>query len=1015
MSIRNDLENRISSLEQAIARDRRAIENAEQNIKKFTQFAASGKASQAQVADFTARQQANIQAEEARIARTQASIDQIRAEIDQLPPVVPTPPKTAGATVADDAVPNPIKQQPLETDADTGRLQPSTATGTPSNADRVPTTATGDADTNTNGPTKTFSATQGTSTSQDDGQGGAPIPNPLPPTVVNPTDPGQGGEGGGGSAGPDAVPPSGTPKTAAGVAAVDDKTSPSSGARAVEVNNAYNADQTVQPRDNILDRFASYTYGISVYLMTPEAYKNFVTTKVRTLNGSNLLFQSGGAPASNTIKSPSEVTSTPNTTAGRNPYFDVDFYIDSLSIDTSFPGKQTQAAHMASELKFTVIEPNGITLLDRIYAAVQDHVPKDGAGKVNYTAVQYLLAIRWYGWDRFGNLIRNVGETNGLTDPNAAVEKFFPFKIQKINWSVNNKLVTYDFVCAPVGQMVAGGQARGTIPYDIELTDNTVGGLLGGDAVYNTESVNTAPNTNPAAPPKANAAPSSKTTIRQGLMGAMNDFQQKLVQDKKYEYADRYEIVFANGAESIRDASITKPTNTIKNLGKSPMGKPATQDPNALDPRKSQVDNTLRNSAVTAGQQLLQVIDLTIRNSTYITQQARTVDQEVMTDELGIPLENPTGAPATAKVSWFNITMESIPRTNEYDYKRNDYAYDIRYIISPYTVTNFDSKYFPIPKFNGLHKSYKYWFTGQNTAVLDYQATFNSLYNMTVTGSEPGNNATEAIRRQYTSSMREIPMYSYQSSSSESRTGADGKGNEISSNAAQYLYSPSDLATTKLRIVGDPGWIQQGSLAAGVDPKNFQYQGFLPDGTINFDSSQVLFEIAWQRPEDYDLGTGLADPYSQFGGTDRQPLQSFVYQARKCTSEFRQGKFEQTIEGSLYNFPITEQRNTSASQPASVSVGTDGKSDRASDAVSPAALVLPGGGALAAPSVIDTVQRSASNIAQATGVDPGTILGAQNRPASGDGVQSVDLPAPTAQNRPAQPTNQPSQQISVET
>ena len=959
----------------------------------------------------------NLAKAEARLVSERTALAAAEAKVaaqDQAP-VVPPPPKTAGETVSDDSVPNPIKQQPLETDADTGRLQPPTATGSSSNAEQVATTNTGDVDTNTNGPTKTFSTTQGTSADQDDGRGGAPPPAPQPPTVVNPANPGQGGEDGGGSAGPDAAPPPGAPKTGLGVGANDDKTAPSPGSRAVEVNNAYNADQTVQPRDNILDQFASYTYGISVYLMTPEAYKNFVTTKVRTLNGSNLLFQSGGAPASNSITSPSELTSTPNNTAGRNPYFDVDFYIDSLSIDTAFPGKQTQSAHMASELKFTVIEPNGITLLDRIYAAVQDHVPKDGAGKVNYTAVQYLLAIRWYGWDLDGNLIRNVGNTNGLTDANAAVEKFFPFKIQKINWSVNNKLVTYDFVCAPVGQMVAGGQARGTIPYDIELTDNTVGGLLGGDAVYNTESVNTAPNTNPAAPPKANAAPSSKTTIRQGLMGAMNDFQQKLVQDGKYDYADRYEIVFANGAESIRDASITKPTNIIKNIGKSPMGKPATQDPNSLDPRKSQVDNTLRNSAITAGQQLLQVIDLTIRNSTYITQQARTVDQEVQTDELGIPLETSTGAPATAKVTWFNITMESIPRTAEYDYKRNDYAYDIRYIISPYTVTNFDSKYFPIPKFNGLHKSYKYWFTGQNTAVLDYQATFNSLYNMTVSGSEPGENATEAIRRKYTSSMREIPMYVYQSSSSESRTGADGKGNEIASNAAQYLYSPSDLASTKLRIVGDPGWIQQGSLAAGVDTKNFQYQGFLPDGTINFDSQQVMFEIAWQRPEDYNINTGLADPYDSPGGAAREPLQSYVYQARKCTSEFRQGKFEQTIEGSLYNFPVTEQRNTAAAQTASVSVEADGKSARSLDSVSTAALALPGGGALAAPSIIDTVQRSASNLTQATGVDPGAILNAVNRPASGDGVVPVNLPAPQAQNQPAQTTSQSPQQISVET
>jgi hypothetical protein len=263
--------------------------------------------------------------------------------------------------------------------------------------------------------------------------------------------------------------------------------------------------------------------------------------------------------------------------------------------------------------------------------------------------------------------------------------------------------------------------------------------------------------------------------------------------------------------------------------------------------------------------------------------------------------------------------------------------------------------------------------------------------------------------------MREIPTYVYQSRSTESNFGADGKGNETSANAAQYLYSPSDLATAKVRIIGDPGWIQQGSVAAGVNPENFDYRGFLPDGTINFDSQQVMFEIAWQRPEDYDLNTGLADPYSQFGGTDRQPLQSFVYHARKCVSEFRQGKFEQTIEGSLYNFPITEQRNTSASQPASVSVEADGKSDRIGDTISPSALTLPGVGPVAAPTVIDTVQQSASNLSQAVLLAIPTVLNAQNSPASGDGVTSVDLPAPPVQNQPPQTTDQSSQPISVDT
>jgi hypothetical protein len=361
--------------------------------------------------------------------------------------------------------------------------------------------------------------------------------------------------------------------------------------------------------------------------------------------------------------------------------------------------------------------------------------------------------------------------------------------------------------------------------------------------------------------------------------------------------------------------------------------------------------------------------------------------------------------------------MEAVPRTSEYDYKRNDYAYDIRYIISPYVVVNFDSKYFPIAKFNGLHKSYKYWFTGQNSAVLDYQANFNSLYNMTISGSDSKDSGTEAIRRKYTSSMRDIPTYVYQARSSESNFGADGKGNETSANAAEYLYSPSDLATAKVRIVGDPGWIQQGSVAAGVNSKNFDYKGFLPDGTINFDSTQVMFEIAWQRPEDYNINTGLADPYvgaySGNANLERQAIQSYVYQAKKCVSEFRQGKFEQTIEGSLYNFPVPQQQNTATAQTASVSANDSGVAERSSALTTTAGIVIPGSGPLPAPPAIDTVQLSATGAA--TTLASVNLIRQDTLPTTSNGstVQTVNLPAPQVLNT-TPVTNTPSQQMSGE-
>jgi hypothetical protein len=209
-----------------------------------------------------------------------------------------------------------------------------------------------------------------------------------------------------------------------------------------------------------------------------------------------------------------------------------------------------------------------------------------------------------------------------------------------------------------------------------------------------------------------------------------------------------------------------------------------------------------------------------------------------------------------------------------------------------------------------VHKSYPYWFTGANTAVLDFTANFNSLYNLTVTGTNAQDSVAARQRELFTASMREIPKYTYLAASSESRAGEDGRALEVQANAAEYLYSPGDMGTTKMRIIGDPSWIQQGSISGGVNAKEFSFSPFFPDGTINFDSEQVMFEISWQRPNDYNITTGLADPYAGGNNKDRLPIQSTVYQATRVVSEFRQGKFEQTIEGSLFFFPKPDGTNT---------------------------------------------------------------------------------------------------------
>jgi flagellar biosynthesis regulator FlbT len=515
------------------------------------------------------------------------------------------------------------------------------------------------------------------------------------------------------------------------------------------------------------------------------------------------------------------------------------------------------------------------------------------------------LVIRFYGYDAQGNLVRGgVGLNNAtaVTDRNAFVEKFFPFCLANINFKVASKAVEYQLDCKPVPNIIAASSGRGTIPYNIELSGQTLKDLLAGPAVYATGSAavsagsavagagitrddNGVPlleaDQNLGAPPKADAAPTAKATVRQGLMAAMNEFQAEMVREGQYLIADEYSVEFVNPA--IENARITKSGTVVK------KNTPMSTSANAADqklPNKQSTDNTSRIIPASAGMQIVQFLDQVIRNSTFMEDQQVLKYNEQTQEELA------TGTPAK-NLAWFKVTMQAEPKG--YDYKRNDYAYKVKYILHAYKITNVNSKYYPIPQFNGVHKQYNYWFTGQNTAVLSYEENLNTLYKAVLTGGV--NNIS--------SSASELIKYGVDSRSAESAQGAKGKANEPPANLADQLYSPSDLKRCNMTIVGDPAWLQQGEAFAAFPRTQWNFNAFLEDGTINIDSQQPMFEIAFNEPTDYNLSTGLMDPNQQNQSTLDQtakagPAQiSRIYIATECTSMFDKGKFTQQLQGTL--------------------------------------------------------------------------------------------------------------------
>ena len=162
--------------------------------------------------------------------------------------------------------------------------------------------------------------------------------------------------------------------------------------------------------------------------------------------------------------------------------------------------------------------------------------------------------------------------------------------------------MSYEFVCAPIPTSIPLNSDRSTVPYDIEITNQTVGQLLGGIAAVTTNSAaspGTATNvsedeardmegsSNP--PPKADAAKNPSGTLTAGLMQALTDFRKSLTQQPKgsdppvFEQYDEYHIEFVGEAKQlIENATIA--LSTDNDPRSTPMGQTPTSNAAAANP-----------------------------------------------------------------------------------------------------------------------------------------------------------------------------------------------------------------------------------------------------------------------------------------------------------------------------------------------------------------------------------------------------------------------------------------------
>lgn len=314
-----------------------------------------------------------------------------------------------------------------------------------------------------------------------------------------------------------------------------DNPGPTSNTQQIIAQSFGNSSIITQP--NVLDQYASYTYAISWYLLTPDQF-NAITVGGSALSFNtskwNLLMQSGGAPVK-----------------GRDQYFPIDYYLDDLEIETFLMGKGTNMSTNDTSIKFKVVEPNGITLTQNLFQAVVAAY-KNTKQDPNYVAAQYCLGVEFYGYDSNGKLVAPAtGQYSqsgqfSSTNKQSVIQKYFPFIMQNITWRSANQAIEYHITGSPVPYVTATSQARGTIPFPFSLSGQTVKQILQGGpvAATNTSTTNSKPDKGervPTAAPAQVAIPAMPTKYNTaGWDSLSSDVQMRAQQSWFDTYGRRY-------------------------------------------------------------------------------------------------------------------------------------------------------------------------------------------------------------------------------------------------------------------------------------------------------------------------------------------------------------------------------------------------------------------------------------------------------------------------------------------
>ena len=654
---------------------------------------------------------------------------------------------------------------------------------------------------------------------------------------------------------------------------------------------------------NPLGSLSSYTYQITLYMITPDAYDAFIKSGRNNIN------------AINNAANPQVATEVENSMAGAyivaqsgginnktsKRAFDYDFYIDDLKIKTKTAGPSTGTASNDSEISFNIYEPYGFSFISKITNAAQ--ILRTKSKLKNYADLSnagrqfFILGIRFQGYDEQGielsaSTTYNKDNTDIAGDSGGVYERFFDIVIKSFKFKIDGKMTAYSITAAPVAPNTAFGVKFGRLDKGGRYQGTTVNQVLQNLIDQLNEYQQNRKNT--------------RTTTVEGIIPNVYN---------KIRYLGNAEADIG-GATIVSIADLSKsrwPMSLATNINQVNEGVSVTAIPNSNS----------RTITFSNDVSIMQAISSIISQSSYLENALNLVIkstvQPVPADKGGPNVPDPK--PDTIK--WYNLGSEV--KCLGFDTVLGDFAYEITYIIQPYETPYVTSPYVTkTTKYYGPHKRYEYWFTGQNSEIIHYEQKLDNAYFIAA------NNPTGAPASQ--GGGQDIPA-SEGKRQNEDRTGKLDSGKEAQNSYLTSLFDPGNYASAKVTIMGDPDFLIQDSPSS----LNQVYRQFYGKGfTINPNGGQVFIEIDFKEAEDYNNDTGLLTInesilFWKYPKEVASVVKGISYQVIEVNSSFSKGKFTQEL-GCIINSMtdvVSKESTNAAGRP--IELDASGRRTGASD------------------------------------------------------------------------------------